>query len=365
MTHKYPLDRLFLIPVVCLLLVVGSCKKDPHTPAVATPKTLGFYETIQNNYRILLMSVSQVGTQATPYKLIFDTGSGGLVIDANGILPASMITSTGFSFTGDSTVVNGITITNQTNTVVYGDDNNTQTTVYGNLAYANVTVGDANGNVVVKHLPFFLYYKGVNSKGAQVAPHSFDVLGVSSEYDIFFPNGSYITSPFTYYDPGNGLKRGFRMAKLGTSNFSTSGTYVPALTVGLTDKDLNSGFNMTQLLNIPNEGYIPIIPGSIGLINQNIPAEMLFDTGTSPYSIIEFTGAPASQISILPANSNVTITTSTGFNYDYLTGASQNQTLVENPAASGTYLSVFGLDFFIENEYMLNFDDHEVGVKTN
>jgi hypothetical protein len=368
MTNNYSPKNFAFICSCLLLFIVASCKKDPGTSkqSTATPKKLGFYETITNSHRVLMMSVSKVGTQATPYKLVFDTGSGGMVMDGNSVIPASMITSTGFNFTGDSTVINGITITSQKNQVVYGDDNNTLDTVYGNLAYADVTVGDANGNIVVKHMPFFLYYKAVDNQGTQFAAHAFDVLGVSSEYDIFFPNGSFITSPFNYYDPGAGLTRGFKMAALGISNFTASGTYVPALTLGLTSTDLSgSGFNLISLLNLPNEGYIPLVPGSVGLTNDNVPTEMLFDTGTSPYSIIEDPNAPANGVYTLSTNNFVAISTSTGFTYSYTVGAAQNLTLVENPSYSGTGVTIFGLDFFIDNEYLLDFTNHQLGVKTN
>lgn len=369
MIKNYALKNLLLIAAGSLLFAITSCKKDSKTQVtpgdeIAKPKTLGFYETNVNSHRILMMAVSKIGSQSMGYKLVFDTGSGGMVIDANGILPASMITADGFTFSGDSTVVNGITVTKQISQVVYGDDNNTMDTVYGNLAYADVTVGDANGNIVVKHMPFFLYYKAVNNKGFQFGAHSFDVLGVSSEYDITFTSGEYITSPFSYYDPGKGLLRGFKMAALGLSHFSDAGTYVPALTLGLTNADINSGFSVVQLLYLNGDGYIPVMPGLIGVSNDNIAAEMLFDTGTSPYSFIMEPNAPPGQIFTLVTNNRVSISTSTGFNYGYDVSDHQNLTLVENPATSGTGISVFGLDFFIENEYMLDFTDHMVGIKT-
>ena len=68
--------------------------------------------------------------------------------------------------------------------------------------------------------PFFLYYKADDGKGNTFAPHEFDVLGVSSEYDVTFPNNAHITSPFNYFDPGEGLIKGFKMPALGTNSFS-------------------------------------------------------------------------------------------------------------------------------------------------
>ena len=134
------------------------------------------------------MNVSKVGTQTVNDGLVFDTGSGGMVIDAEGILPKSMITSSGFNVkAGDSIVVDGITITSQASIVEYGADDSTITKAYGNLAYANLTLGDENGSVVIKRVPFLLYYKGVDAQGNELPAHYFDVMGVDDEYDVTFP----------------------------------------------------------------------------------------------------------------------------------------------------------------------------------
>ena len=203
-----------LLFVSLFVVFVVSCKKDNKnstqtTPAIATPTKLGIYESDSSIYKGLFIAISKIGTSTVDYGLLFDTGSGGLVIDAAGVLPASMITSSGFNFTGDSTIVNGITITSQTSIVQYGNDAASLSKVYGNLAYANITVGDQQGTLNIVRLPFFIYYKAVDANGNKYAAHDFDVFGVSSEYDISFNSGAYITSPFSYFDPGNGLTKGF------------------------------------------------------------------------------------------------------------------------------------------------------------
>jgi hypothetical protein len=376
MRKRYPTKSLLFIAVTILLFAIASCKKNNNSngstsPVNATPTKLGLYEIDSSIYKLLYIGITKIGNQdltnANFGALLFDTGSGGMVIDADSLVSSSMITSSGFNFTGDSVVVNGITITNQTSIVEYGDDDASIDKVYGNLAYASVTIGDSFGNIVVKRLPFFLYYKAVDASNKPWPPHEFDTFGVSSEYDISFKNGAFITSPFSNFDPGTGLTKGFKMAALGTSNFSLQGNDVPnVLTLGLTADDLSSssGFTMSQLNFISGDGYAPVIPANITYNNKTVSSEVIFDTGTEPYSYIEdptFKGATT----LLPSSTSISTVTTSGFTYSFTTSATNNLTYVENPNTSGGDVSIMSLDYFINNEYLLDFTDHKMGLKNN
>ncbi len=373
MKKIYPSKLQVTIMLSFLLIAISACKKDkpivvPPPVVDATPTQFGLYEADSSIYKLLITAVSKVGTYSVDYSMIFDTGSGGMVIDASGILPASMITSSGFTFTGDSTVVGGITITNQTSVIEYGDDAASTDKVYGNLAYAPVTIGDQdNGNISIKRLPFFIYYKAVNGSGTEYDPHEFDTFGVDSEYDLSFANNVNIQSPFSYFNAGTGLTSGVKMAALGTSNFSLDGTFVPGvITLGLTAADLSSssGFSMTQLNYEAGDGYAPLIPATITYNSKAVHTDIVFDTGTEPYSYIEdptFTGGTT----LLTAGSAITVATNSGFNDDFVTTATDNLTYVENPNTSGGGVSILGLEFFLNNEYMIDYTDHKLGLKNN
>lgn len=375
MMRAYSLKLFLRISVTLLIFVLASCSKDSKksntniTPTQATPTKFGLYEADSSIYKLVYTFVTKIGTQdvtSADYDLLFDTGSGGLVIDAHGIIPSSMITSNGITFSGDSIVVNGITIYNQKATISYGDDNNTTDNVYGYLAYAPITLGEANnGGITIKRLPFFLYYKAADTKGNVYADHEFDVLGVSSAYDTTFPNNAYITSPFQYFDPGEGLLKGFKMDALGTNNFSLNGTYVPgAVTLGLTSSDLSS-YTMHQLTYYPGDGYAPIIPVSLTYNGKTFTTNAIFDTGTEPYSYIQDPTAGSSAV-LLPANTPVSLTTTPGgFTYSYATSATDNITYVENPVQSGSNVTVMSVEFFLNNGFLLDYYDHKLGLKNN
>ena len=356
-----------LLCLAVLSLLSVSCKKSSNvTPAapIVPLKTLGLYQYGSGNNRRVFIPISKVGTQAVTYYGVFDTGSTGLTLDANGILPASMVTSSGIVFSGDSINVNGITVTSKTSTISYGDKTN-GTKEYGNLAYAPITIGDQNGNITTKRIPFFLYYKIVNNQtGVQLAAHAADVFGVAT--GISYLN-SAIGSPLSYFTLGSGLVNGFRLAVLNSSSFSSAGAYVSGLlSIGLTPTDLGSttGFIMHPLTYNASVGYLPNIPATITYNGQSVSGNVLFDTGTPSVSVIEDPKATAG-LGNLPASSQVTVTTNRGFTYTYTTTSTVNLTAIQNPNISGDYRTIFSIDFFTANEYLMDYTNHRIGLKNN
>jgi hypothetical protein len=353
------------------MLLISSCSKDHSTPTptptVKPLATLGLYEVDEVDsitYKRIFIPVSGMGTAAiSTYYLVFDTGSSGLTIDANGILPASMITSSGITVPTDSVVVNGITVTNQTSIVSFGNAKS-ETSEYGNLAYATVKIGDANGSITTSRIPIFLYYKIVDNNGAVQAKHSQDVFGVGPGTSFA---SSAISSPLSYFKTTNGLINGFKLSTLVSSQFTTNGNYVQnLLQIGLLPTDVNpsNGFIMHQLSYFSQGGYSPDIPASITYNGSTIAATVLFDTGTPAISIVE-NSAAKSNIANLPANTNVTLTTNNGFKYSYTVGSDKNVTDVTRPSYTGDPRTIFSINFFTENQFIMDYQGHEIGLKND
>jgi hypothetical protein len=377
MTEKYFYNIFFkAATLIAVVLTISSCsKKNTPPPAktvtTAKPTTFGLYEYGDGTDNRIFIPVSKVGTQTIAdggYPLVFDTGSTGLTLDATDIIPASMITSAGITVTGDSVVVNGITITNQTTTMSYGDAN-APTVEYGNLAYADFTIGDNNGDISIKRVPFFLYYKILDGNKNPYPPHSADIFGVGPGFSFTNKN---IVSPLSIYNPGTGLTRGFKLATLNGNDFNTTGPYVAGLfTVGLTDADrFSSGFVMHPLSYSSDGGYSPDIPATIAYSGTSTAAEILFDTGTPSITIIEDKNASSVKKSLnslgdLPDGAVVTITTNRGFKFNYTVSANNNLTTVENPNQSGDYRSILSINFFVQNEFLTDYDNNIIGLKNN
>jgi hypothetical protein len=372
MRKIYKLKYLLL---ALLTVALASCHKGGQVlPSTATPIKIGLYEfsgqgSDYTNYTYYEsdIPIMTIGTTTVNYQIIFDTGSGGMVIDAANLIPASMITTNGFNFTGDSTVVNGITITSQTSTISYGANDATADKVYGNLAYAQVTIGDQNGSVVIKRLPFLLYYKAVNSSNVPFPANYFNIFGSSETYDVNFANNVNLTTPFSYCTYGNGLTKGFKMAAVDVSQFTTSGNYVAgAITLGLTSNDLSasSGFVLNPISFNSTYGYPPYVRGTVSYNSTPFSSYILFDSGTNFGSIIDdpnYTGTAAQQLN---PNTSVNVTTNSGFKYIFTVTNSTNLSFVEQ-ATNGISQSILGIEYFFKNEYLLDLTNHQIGLKNN
>ena len=193
-------------------------------------------------------------------------------------------------------------------------------------------------------------------------------MGVNEEYDVQV-GGINVTSPFDSFDPGTGLTKGFKMAALGTSNFThdQSGPFVAGVvTVGLTAADISSssGFSMSPAIYEANDGYIPFLKSTITYNSKPFSSYVLFDSGTNGTTFIQdpnYTGNGE----LLAANTNVKIATTTGFTWSYTSNSTNYATYIENPTTSGGNVSIADIEFFVTNEYMLNLSNHMLGLKNN
>jgi hypothetical protein len=368
MKKIYPSYLLFFaVGLFLSTILLSSCKKDHASTPIPVPvpiATLGLYEYNSGIYKRIFVPISKVGTQGdTTYYSVFDTGSTGMTIDATGLLPASMITSNGITVPGDSVNVNGITVTNQTSIISYGNTQS-ETQEYGNLAYAPVTIGDQNGSTTTSRIPIFLYYKIVDvNTGKNQPAHSNDVFGVGP--GVSYTN-SAIASPLSYFKMPSEVTSGFKLAKLNNAEFSATGTYVSdLLTIGLVPNDLAiNGFILHPLTYYSQGGYSPDIPATISYNGASVPGTILFDTGTPAITIIANQNAPSNS-SYLPASTAVTITTGQGFSYTYTTTSSNDETVVAKPTYTGDPRTIFSINFFTDNEYLLDYTDHKIGLKNN
>jgi hypothetical protein len=362
---------------------------------VTTFTTIDLYPATDGD-RIYIF-VTGVGQVALDMPLIFDTGSAGLTLDAHAVLPLSMFDSNGlltFANNEASFAYNGITVMNQPGSKSFGGKNGFTETGY--MGYAQVTFGDARGQLTTTTIPMFLYdfvspsiYTGTGLGSAQ------GIFGVDDVADLIgeatgngpFPECTKQTAPPCYvvsvlkslnYTPG--LNAGFKLtpALLQPCSILAPGdcTSEPMLTVGLSAAT-TAGFSVEHLTCPPAEDPVyqgansiggfsvcgKSIAGSTiqisgasdvdGSVNVNGPYSepVLFDSGTVPTEVLLSTLPSEASLS---QNASVTVTLPHGFTYNYTTMDDvQTETILVPDVNNGQ--NHVGVGYFEMNSFFIDY----------
>jgi hypothetical protein len=309
-----------------------------------------------------------------------------MTLNAVNVFPTSIVTSGGFIFPAGqvSITYNGITVTNQQGTRAYGGFGGRTET--GNIGYAQVTFGDADGQLTTDVMPIFLYYAVTETAtglpantqpqqgwfGVNAAPNSIEVAGSVA------PAGGYpvcsqgvvgtcrVVSVFKYLQYGVGVNAGFMLnpGPLQQCDITTSGNCpaVRMLTVGLTES-IEASFSKVTL-GCPPSGYVgPEIIQRYLVCDSGIPdttvtitgpatatlnEDALFDSGNPANSLYQASGALPSP---LQTGSMVSVATPSGFTYTYEATASG---VTETSVGSGISTGI-GINFFTEHSFFIDF----------
>ena len=93
MVKKY-YSNYFMVAVLGLLITLSACKKESQNnnnggsnlsgnTTTSGALNLGLWESDSSIYKLLYIEIPKVGTQTVNQFLVFDTGSGGMVIDGH------------------------------------------------------------------------------------------------------------------------------------------------------------------------------------------------------------------------------------------------------------------------------------------
>jgi hypothetical protein len=381
----------------------GSSKSAPAVKSakgpIEQPVVINLYpnQSAATVARLVVMATS-VGSVPVSMPLIFDTGSAGVTLYALSIFPSSMVTTAGFVFpTGQSSMTyNGITVTNQQGTRTYGStDLRAQN---GNIGYAQLTFGDADGRLTTTVMPVFLYFSITDvttGQALEVPSFQHGVFGVASTSGTIALPGSveppdgnpacaldtnttcYVVSPLKYLQYGGSVSAGFMLspAPIQTCDITSAGSCAPApvLTIGLSAA-MKAGFSTVSLPCPPN-GYVgpasiagypvcqKIVDNTIVMVSGGtvgtIAGGAVFDTGTANMQIATPTGS--SFPSTVPVGSSVLVTTSSGFTYGYASTSSDPLATIVNADFSGS--TIVGIGYFTTNSFFIDFTSGSEGWK--
>jgi hypothetical protein len=370
----------------------------PVSGAIENPMVINLYPSqAANSAPRLVVMVTSVGTAPVSMPLIFDTGSAGVTLYAPSIFPASMVTAAGFVFPSGQTSItyNGITVTDQQGTRTYGSTN--LRSQNGNIGYAKLTFGDAQGRLTTAVMPVFLYYSitdVVTGEAIEVPSFQQGVFGVASTAGTIALPGSiepaggypacatdtnstcYVVSVLKYLQYG-GVSAGFMLspAPIQSCDITAAGSCAPApmLTIGLTAAS-KAGFSAASLVCPPN-GYVgpasiagyPVCQKAIDNTTVMVSGDAVgtvvggavFDTGTANIQIATQAGSPFP--STVPVGSSVLVTTSSGFTYSYVTTSSDPLATIVNADFSGS--TIIGIGYFTTNFFFIDFSSSSEGWK--
>ena len=158
-TEKQLPRRGIRVASLLVTVVLGACSSNskPGTPpsVVEQPTAINLYPSGADNR--LFVFITAVGSNPVSMALIFDSGSAGITLDAHAIFPPDMFDASGnLIFSADQPFTyNGVMVTNQRATKGFGGTNGFVESGY--LGYAQVTFGDAAGQLTTDVMPVFLY----------------------------------------------------------------------------------------------------------------------------------------------------------------------------------------------------------------
>ncbi len=334
------------------------------------------------------MMVTAVGSQAVNMPLAFDTGSAGVTLYAADIFPSSLVNSAGFVIPDGQTSItyNGITVTNQQGVRKYGNATNGRSQT-GNIGYATLTFGNADGQLTTQVMPVFLYYLITdNATGnPEPVPIQRGWFGVNSGPGLIDvanstePPGGYpvcaagtlgscrVASIFKYFSYASGVDAGFMLnpAALQSCDITVADdcTSAPILTIGLTQAQ-EAGFSTSSLICPPTTYVGPLTIQGFAVCQASIPnttvtlsgpitgaftAAPLFDTGNPAMVLLD--PSSSSTPTALPAGTMVMLSLPSGFIYNY----SSTTQGMETTTVSTTGMTGIGIQFFTTNSFFVDF----------
>ncbi|MDR5821304.1 hypothetical protein [Caballeronia sp. LZ043] len=265
----------------------------------------------------LIIPVIALGSETlpAPSPLVLDTGSAGMIIDAQDVFPVTMVSTDGFVFPpGQNTLTyHGITVTNVQVSKIFGGGAHTD---YGNIGFATVRFG-GHGELTTNLMPVLFSYRTLDSNGrplhlawhgtfgidpaasAVLAPGAAPSgsLNICSLQSIN-ANGCDFVSVLRYLNDAAGVNAGFSLGnaaldpKCAITATMTGCSFQPALTVGLSETDEQAYASIPLICPPPrrmtgsDHGVTACVPNVAGFTisdsdsGASFKTKVLFDSGT-------------------------------------------------------------------------------------
>jgi hypothetical protein len=292
-----------IVGLVAALLLAFSA---PSLAELAKPITIPIIKQQYPGYppvRLVHLRVLSLGDHKVDFPLLFDTGSTGITIDCNLVLPWDLCTPDGIKIEKDLKL-DGVRVTTRRIVAQYGTYDE-----YGNLAFARVSFGDAGHPVTTSEMPVLIRYKKVRRATGEIVGGPLWPRGIVGVSPLGAQTGGLLHSPMDYIDAPDGLIRGFYLTPLGEvwvicMNEFDECPSVDALHIGI-DAATKAKFEMAPLGASRSVHYIGFVDACLTWLEHQSCAPTLYDTGNSTISI---PGSPRDGTDMaLPMSTSVTL----------------------------------------------------------
>lgn len=302
----------------------------------------------------LYVRIAALGDREVDFPILFDTGSAGMTIQCDIVLPADLCGTDGILVQRDMDI-GGVLVTTRRIVSQYGTYDE-----YGNLAFARVTFGDERGSVTTQRMPFLLRYKKVRRSTGEVVGGPLWTKGIFGVAPVAGQVDGLLASPMDYVDMPTGLGRGFWLSPLGESwsvctNERGDCPTVDALHIGL-DDGARSQFTMVPLRSSGSAHYQPFVDACLTWLEYQSCAPALYDTGNSTVAIA---GQPRSgPAPTLPPGTEVTLVGPEMTLWQF-----KARDAIEVEFAPYSDVNLIGIRYFETNSLLFDLDARQIGFR--
>ncbi len=307
------------------------------------------------NIRMLYVKVISLGDHAVNQPLLLDTGSSGMTIDCESVLPSNICSDKGINITQDQ-AIDGVTVTTREVVMKYAIYDE-----YGNLAYARLTFGSPGSPVSTNvSVPFLLRYKTVRRSTGEIVGGPLWPKGV---FGISPVGGGgpddVIKSPIDFVNVGTNLHRGYSLSPIGTkwkvcTNEGGNCPQVKALNIGVSE-EMKKGFSVQRWKEASWRYNFPTVDSCLSWGSTPICHPTLYDTGNSTIMVVGDASKPRTSLS---TGTKVLVKTEGLDDWNFTTTYKPEVEIVP-----GLEHNVVGIRYFEKNSLLLDFETREIGLR--
>lgn len=307
------------------------------------------------NIRMLYVRLLALGDHQVDVPLLFDTGSVGITVECESVLPARYCSASGIKI-DKPLELEGLTVTTQQTVAQYGTYDE-----YGNIAYAKVGFGAREHPISTsEQIPILIRYKQVRRATGEIVGGPLWPKGMFGVSPVGFTAGGLLRSPMSRIDVPAGQHKGYRLSPVGAdwkicTNEQGNCPQVVALHIGI-DPAGKKDFTLAKLKKLPSEHYFPFVETCIAWQQEKVCRPAIFDTGNS--TIVIAGKPPKGTAAPLPIGTEVAANAGNGAPWRF-----RVEYEPEVEFAPQMDIHLIGIRYFETNSLLVDLDTQEIGFR--